>query len=367
MRPTIPAPEKWLPYLKEAYRAQYFSNFGPVERRFAEALTIRYGAENRIALPVNNCTAGITAALLSLGIRGQVAMPAFTFSAPAHAIVGAGCTPIFCDIDSTSWELSPKCLDQLLSRERISAVLHVRAFGLCRDLSPIEAVCRRHGVPLLVDAAAALGGSAASGPAIGHAGRFEVFSLHATKTFGIGEGGVVFGHSDDILNLRRVINFGHQGSDILEVGLNGKMSEMHAAIGLSVLDDIDCRIATRADAASVYRNRLEQCSSSIRHASSPGQPAWSAYPIELDSPQTLDALNRTIAPLVETRRYYFPALHRSSAFASSVDLPATDAIAGRILCLPIYSDMTREESQHVCRVLSDAIAPKLRASCTVEA
>jgi dTDP-4-amino-4,6-dideoxygalactose transaminase len=366
MRPTLPPPDKWLPYLQEAYSAQYFSNFGPVHTRFAEALTKRYGAEDRIALPVCNCTAGLTAALLALGIHGRVAMPAFTFSAPAHAIVGAACTPVFCDIDRETWEMSPECLDELLTRDRISAVLHVRAFGLCRDLSPIEAVCLRHGVPLIVDAAGSLGGVSTSGRAVGHAGRFEVFSLHATKTFGIGEGGVVFGHPDDVKQVRRVINFGQDGGDILAVGLNGKMCEMQAAVGLSVLDDIDRRIETRAAAAAIYCKLLQGDALRIRHASNPGLPPWSAYPIELESRDALESLKGSLAAYIETRKYYSPALHCSSAFAASVDLPVTDALAGRILCLPIYSDMTREESQHVCRVLSDSIAPMLKDPCTVE-
>jgi dTDP-4-amino-4,6-dideoxygalactose transaminase len=366
MRPALPTPDKWLPYLDEAYRAQYFSNFGPVHTRFADALTARYGADDRIALPVCSCTAGLTAALVALRIRGRVAMPAFTFSAPAHAAVGAGCTPVFCDVDRDTWEMSPACLDRLLASEQISAVLFVRAFGLCRDISAIEAVCLDHGVPLIVDAAAALGGAVDSGAAIGHAGRFEVFSLHATKTFCVGEGGVVFGHPDDIHELRRIINFGQEAEDILEAGLNGKMCEMQAAIGLAVLDDIDRRIATRAAAAAIYRNELGGYPLRIRHASNPGRPAWSAYPVELDSPEALENLRESAASQIETRRYYVPALHRSSAFAAPVNLPVTDALAGRILCLPIYSDMTREETQHVCRVLSDAIAPMLQDSCTVE-
>jgi dTDP-4-amino-4,6-dideoxygalactose transaminase len=361
MRPTLPAPDKWLPYLEESYRSQWFSNFGPVHVRFSEALTERYGGDDRIALPVSNCTAGLTATLLTLGLRGQVAMPSFTFSAPAHAVVGAGCTPLFCDIDSDTWEMSGSSLDRLLTREKVVAVLHVRVFGLCRDLSPIEEVCRRHGVPLIVDAAAALGGAVASGPAIGHAGRFEVFSLHATKTFGIGEGGVVFGHPEDIEHLRRVINFGQDGSNISTLGLNGKLCEMHAAIGLAVLDDIDLRIATRAAVASFYKKELSGGPYGIRHASIPGQPAWSAYPIELSSRDALDRLQRSVASQIETRRYYFPSLHRSEAFAASVDLPVTNALDGRILCLPVYSDMTREESQDVCRALSASFEPLLQA------
>jgi dTDP-4-amino-4,6-dideoxygalactose transaminase len=186
IRPTIPPPDAWLPYLQEAYQQRRFANFGPLATRLEHALTDKYGNGQREAVLVASGTAGLTAALLALNVRGKVVMPAFTFPATAHAALCAGCQPLLCDVSPQTWELDPGALSRLLQRETVGAVIHVRAFGFCRDLNEIEDVVRPFGVPLLVDAAAALGGQTAQGAYVGCQGDLEVFSLHATKVFEIG-------------------------------------------------------------------------------------------------------------------------------------------------------------------------------------
>ena len=136
--------------------------------------------------------------------------------------------------------------------------MHVRTFGFCRDISEIEEVARQFGVPLIVNAAAALGGCDERGAYAGSRGVAEVFSLHATKVFAVGEGGVVFASPDLAARIRAVANFGLCNDNVVLGGFNAKCSEFHAAVGLAVLECIDDYIERRGEIAAIYRRFLAE-------------------------------------------------------------------------------------------------------------
>ncbi len=352
IRPTIPPPEKWLPYVREAYESRWFSNNGPLGRRFEKALLAKYGLRDRDAVLLASCTDGLTATLLALSIEGNVAIPAFTFPATAQAVVRAGCRPVLCEVSRNTWELDPEELSRLLRRGRISAVIHVRAFGFCRDVSEIEDVCRQFGVPLIIDAAAALGGRNEQGDYAGSQGVAEVFSLHATKVFAVGEGGVVCTSPDLADRIRAVANFGLCNNDVVMDGFNAKCSEFHAAVGLAVLDCIDEYVQHRSEIAAAYRSFIDDgfgCGVAV----SPGKPPWQTYPVLLP-------LGTDVAKLVrqaklrdlEVRRYYHPALHQTTLFGQPGRRFANSSeLSERMLCLPVYSDMAPREFDQVLSVL----------------
>lgn len=357
IRPTLPAPERWLPYLAQSYAQRTYSNSGPGVLRLEAALTAKYGA-GREAVLLANATAGLTAALMAAGVRGPVLVPSFTFSASVHAIVQAGCTPVLCDVDSDTWELTAEILERALSRVQVAAVMPVRAFGLCRDLAPLAAVATRHGLPVILDSAAALGGRLETGAYVGGQGLIEVFSLHATKVFGVGEGGVLFCMPEMKERVKRVCNFGQERGEVLEAGLNGKMSEFHAAVGLAVLEDIDQAIAHRQRVAARYRKALSGLSW-LDHPKACGRAPYQTYPLLMDSAARAEQVVAGCAARgVEMRRYYRPALHLASAFA---DFPAleprqAETLASRMLCLPVYSDMTSTEQERVVEAVAASAA-----------
>ena len=278
VRPCVPPPVEWLPWLEESYRARWFTNGGPLVARLEAALTQKYGAGRRRAVLVSSGTAGLVATLLALEIRGKVVVPAYTFPATAHAIAQAGCEPLLCDVSPDTWELCPSALRTLLQRERVAAVMHVRAYGFCRSLDDIEMLAAEAGVPLIVDAAAALGGSEPGGVFAGQRGCAEVFSLHATKVFAVGEGGLVMASPAIEPRIRRAINFGFENHEVCAPGLNGKLSELHAAVGLAMLARMDAVTATRQRLARDFTRvmemvnvlRLPQHTGSWRVADLPG-------------------------------------------------------------------------------------------------
>jgi dTDP-4-amino-4,6-dideoxygalactose transaminase len=345
IRPVVPEPEAWLPYLRRSYDDRVFSNTGPAARRLEAALAERWAGPDREVVLTASCTTGLAAALLALGATGDVVVPAFTFPATAHAVRQSGCRPVFCDVSPDTWELDPEALATVLRRHPASAVVHVRAFGFCRDVTDVAAVASRHGARVVVDAAAALGGRFADGRPVGGQGDVEVFSMHVTKVFGVGEGGAIFAAREHAERVRRACNFGLADGDVTMAGVNGKLSDVHAAIGLAVLDRIDDVVARRQEVGRRYARHLADVPWATP-ASDVGAPPLQTFPLLVDTSARAAALVEHCRRRgVELRRYYAPALHLTSAFASCERgrLEVAERLAARMVCLPVHSDMTDVE------------------------
>lgn len=360
IRPTIPPPAAWLDLLAPAYKERRYSNFGPVASRLERELEQKYASPEHSVVLVSSGTAGLIAALLALDVRGAVAMPSFTFPATASAVMLARCAPLFIDVSPETWELDLAQLEQMLQRQRIGAILHVRTLGLCHPLDDLERLAQSFGVPLIVDSAASLGGREPSGAWVGGSGDAEIFSLHATKVFGVGEGGAVFVRKHLAERLRKTINFGLADGVPEVLGFNGKLSEVHAAIGLAVLERIDGFIARRGEIARGYRARLAQ-DAALEHPPNAGAPPWQTYPVAL--PGDADAVvEELVAAGVGVRRYYAPPLHRTPPFAADVSLPTTDDLSARMICLPVYSDMSDRELDEIIAIANRVLAPAFERS-----
>jgi len=357
IRPTIPAPDAWLDLLAPAYAERRYSNFGPVATRLERELEQRYAPAQRSVVLVSSATAGLTAALLALEVKGAVAMPSFTFPATASAVALAGCEPLFLDVSPHTWELDLAQLEQALQRQRVGAILHVRTLGLCHSLEELERLARAVGVPLIVDSAASLGGREECGAWVGGSGDAEIFSMHATKVFGVGEGGAVFVREPLVERVRATINFGLSDGVPETLGFNGKLSEVHAAIGLAVLERIDGFLARRAEIADRYRAELT-AAEGLEHAPNAGSPPWQTYPVALPG-DAGSVVRRLVAAGVGVRRYYAPALHRTPPYAADADLPTTDDLAARMICLPVYSDMSDSELDEIIAITNGVLARAL--------
>jgi dTDP-4-amino-4,6-dideoxygalactose transaminase len=348
IRPTVPEPEVWLPNLRSSYEQRVFTNSGPAAVRFEAALADKYAGTGREVILVANCTCGIAAALLAVGASGRVVVPAFSFSATAQAVLLSGCLPVFCDVSRETWEINPGALEEVLTR--------YPAFGFCRDVAAIETVASRYGARLIVDGAAALGGRLESGAFVGQQGDAEAFSMHVTKVFGIGEGGVVFASRQYATRLRQACNFGLASGDIVMRGLNAKLSDFHAAIGLALLDRIDGYIERRRQVGECYDRAFASCAWASR-AVNIGAPPMQMYPLQIESARRAEGMvEKSLQRGVELRRYYRPALHQASAFSSYErgHLEVSEDLASRTVCLPVYSDMADAEVATVIDTVTGA-------------
>lgn len=351
MKPLLVGHERVLPYLAEIDRNRWYTNFGPLCSRFEQALGEHWlGDGAGAACTVANGTFGLLVALLAQGAQpgGYCVMPAWTFPASALAVTQAGMKPFFVDIDPETGVLDEEEVRRTLRQMKaaVGAVLVVAPFGAPLDAAPWEVLARETGIAVVIDAAAGFDSLRPSTlPA--------VVSLHATKAFGIGEGGAVVARDAELVQRCRVhSNFGFDGKrEASVVGVNGKLSEYGAAIGLATLDAWpDTRRRWQA-VAGAYRERLAGLDGELGLAAGYGGD-WisSTLVVTLLRPEA-DGLARFLrARGIETRRWWMQGCHRQPAFQAfpAGRLRCTDDAAARTLGLPLYLDLGVAQIEHVC-------------------
>ncbi|SET95506.1 DegT/DnrJ/EryC1/StrS family aminotransferase [Geodermatophilus poikilotrophus] len=358
--PALPSLRDIEPYFAEAERVRWFSNGGPcvtrLERECANALGLLHPG-----VAVNNATSGLMVALRAClgtpdGERRLVAVPSFTFIASVNAVVWAGFEPVFVDIDPDDWHISESSLARLHDlRGSLAGILLCSTFGTApsaaRRASLAAATCAL-GVPVVVDSAAGFGAVDEDGRPLGDQGDVEVFSFHATKPFAIGEGGLVTSRSDGVLDtVSELVNFGfdHTRSVTGHLGINGKMPELTAAVGLTVLDRFDEVLTRRRTAAAWLRDELEPAGIAFQ-AGSTGS-TFQFVPIALPTPAARGLLlQKAQDARIEVRAYFDPPMHRLPALTTCRqvgDLAVTGSLAERIIGLPMANDISATSLERI--------------------
>jgi dTDP-4-amino-4,6-dideoxygalactose transaminase len=352
-RPEPPKPEAILAYYERSREAGFYSNGGPCARLLSDRLSDYLGAGTH-AIPVGNCTVGLMVALraacgMPTGERRIVLTPSYTFTATACAIEWAGFQPAFVDIERRGWHLDPAALEAALARfgAAVAGVLACATFGAAPAAEQRAAwreLCAAHGVPLLIDSAPGFGSRDAAGRPLGGLGDTEIFSFHATKPFAIGEGGLIATADADLAaRVSRMVNFGLEpGTRIsTDIGMNAKMSELHAAAGLAMLDRIDDVVARRQANAARLREAIGP-DAHLLHQAGAERSTWQIFHVLCPTPAMRDRVV-ALAPGhgIEVRTMHDPALHTHPAFADAPrdTLPVTEAAAARALALPMANTL----------------------------
>ncbi len=353
VRPDIPTPDSWIGELTPAYSNRYFTNFGEAESKLTRRLTEKFAGSDVEVTLACNATIALAAALLAHGVRGNVVIPNFTFPATLQSVLAARCTPILCDVDSETCELDTNELQEILKVFSVAAVVPVRPYGFVRDMSELIGICQPLGIPVIVDSAAALGVANIKATEL----VTEVCSLHATKSFGIGEGAAVFSHSTMRPKIMRALNFGLNPDRTFEYGLNGKMSEFQAAVGLAQFAQIDRLSSERRAMASWYFEHLKEFTT-LRYPIEPGLTAWSNFPVIL--PNNVDTATFELSchqSGYQIRRYYWPAISEgfSEKLASASALGVSKKLSQQAVCLPLYSTVSKSELIEIGEILSNAL------------
>lgn len=336
MVPDLPTPVEYLPLLEEIEQGGWYSNFGPLVRRLESQLLATFGASDESCVTCSNATAGLTAALLASGRSGPVLLPAFTFPASLGAVRAAGMTPIVADVDAEHWTLSGDVLDRALAETGAQAVMLVAPFGISRNWAAELAIARKRGATVIIDNASGLGGPRHAEPYGDDV--FEVFSMHATKPFAVGEGGAIFARQTHDAALRAALNFALRSYDQPggpAWGFNGKMSEFHAAVGIVQAQRIQDIVRRRQTFAAYYRDQLARypelvCPQDHRRA------PWQAFPVLLPSGAAAESFIESAATAgVEIRRYYRPSLSRWPQTRCYGACPVAEDLADRMCVLPV--------------------------------
>lgn len=312
---------------------------------------------------VANCTSALMLILKVLDLHGDVIVPSFTFHATAHAVVWNGLTPVFADCDLNTFCMDPESVLDRASKNT-AAILAVHMFGNPAPVEQFEKIAARLRVPLIYDAAHALGASI-DGTRVGGFGVAEVFSMSPTKLIVAGEGGLIATRDAALARrLRTARNYGDSGNHDPEIlGLNARMSEFHAALALRGMAGVEERIARRNQIRLHYERRLRSVGGlSFQHVPPEARSSCKDFAIIVD-PQVFGRGRDWLSSALEkenigVRRYFWPPVHRQKLYFDMWDgrlLPVTDHISDRVLCLPIYSSLRYADVDKVC----DAI---LRAS-----
>ena len=354
-RPLTPPFERVAARLAPSYDRGMLTN-GPLVRELEERLADRLGVPEVVAL--SSCTAGLMLTIQALAPAGPVVLPSFTFSASAHAVAWNGLAPVFCECDPTSCQID---VDDARGRlDGAGAILATHVFGAPAPVDEVTALAASAGIPVVFDAAHALGATH-DGVACGGFGAAEVFSLSPTKLVVAGEGGIVATRDADLArHLRLGRDYGNPGDyDTQFVGLNARMSEIHAAIALESLDQLDGHLAQRRALADRYVTGLAGVPGLAVQAVADGdESTWKDLTIVIDvetfglpREQLVDALT---AEGIDTRRYFYPAVHRQRAYAGveGGPLPVTDDVADRVLSLPMFATLREDQVDGIVEVLA---------------
>ena len=363
-RPNVADRRRLLARLTDMLDRRWLTNNGPFVRELEERLAALLGV--RHCLAVANGTAGLELAIRAAGLAGEVIVPSFTFVATAHALAWHGITPVFADVSPGLPTLDPVAVERLIT-PRTTGIIGVHAWGRTCDVEALEDLARRRGLVLLFDAAHALGCTRGGRP-VGSFGRAEVFSFHATKFFNTFEGGAGATDDDELARqVRLARNFGFAGEDtVVALGVNAKLSEAAAAMGLTALDGLDRLIDVNRRNDAHYREQLHGCPGLALVPHAAGERHNYQYVVaEIDEAAAgigRDAVQAVLrAENVLARRYFHPGVHRMAPYASQqpdagARLPHTERLAGRVLCLPTGTAVSRPEIAMICRILRLALS-----------
>jgi dTDP-4-amino-4,6-dideoxygalactose transaminase len=361
-RPNIGDRRKLLARIEGLLDRNWLSNNGPLVQEFEERLKSHLGV--RHCIPICNGTVALELAIRALDLKGEVILPAFTFVATAHALQWQGITPVFADIDPQTHNLDPSAVERMIT-PRTSGIVGVHVWGRPCAVEALQAIADKHHLQLMFDAAHAFGCSH-GGRMIGNFGRCEVFSFHATKFFNTFEGGAIATNDDELAaKIRLMKNFGFKGYDnVVYLGVNGKMTEVCAAMGLTGLESLDEFLEVNQRNYEAYQEALAGIPG-LRLIEYPAAERCNRQyiVIEVDENAYGRSRDETVRMLhgenVLARKYFWPGCHRMEPYRTLYpeagrDLPHTEEVAGRVIVLPTGTAVDVATISVICKTMKAA-------------
>ncbi len=357
VRPAAPSLDRVTELLRGSWDLGMLTN-GPLvadlEARAADFLHVPH------VVAVSSCTTGLMLALRALDVHGDVVMPSFTFSASAHAVAWNDATPRFAECDARTFQLDLADAGKRISGA--SALLATHVFGAPCAPDDVEMLAGANGLPLVFDAAHAFGARCGDS-FVGGFGDAEVFSLTPTKPLVAGEGGLVATRRDDVAEAVRIgRDYANPGDyDTRFVGLNGRMSELHAATALASLEVFAANQSKRFEIVERYRAGLAAIPGiRLQEVAACDRSTWKDFTIAVDAETyglTRDGLRRVLgAEGVDTRTYFDPPVHRQRAYGAlpPVELAVTDEVSSQVLSLPVYPALAAPTVDGIVAVIAAA-------------
>jgi dTDP-4-amino-4,6-dideoxygalactose transaminase len=348
-KPFLPPIEKYQSYLRGIWDRNWLTNNGPLVNELELKLKDFLGLNH--LLFTSNGTIAIQIAIKALNLKGKIITTPFSYVATTSSIVWEGCEPVFVDIDKDTFNIDPDQIEHKID-DTTSAILATHCFGNACDIESIDSIAKKHGLKVIYDAAHCFGTQYKS-KAIFDYGDISTTSFHSTKLFHSVEGGAVVAQDPEIVRrMAYMRNFGHDGFEKFNgVGINGKNSEFHAAMGLCNLQYIGEIMGRRKEQCDNYNALLKNLN--VRHIKIQEgcDFNYSYYPVVFSDEQVAMKAKASLEDNeIFPRRYFFPSLS-SLNYVNRYATPVSDQVASSILCLPLYHDLSLEEQSMIARIL----------------
>lgn len=356
----IPITKPFLPPLKEyeqllqgIWKRNWLTNNGPLLNEYEIELKSYLNVEHLLC--VGNGTLALQLAFRALNLSGKVITTPFSYVATTSSLVWEGLQPVFVDIDPHTYNIDPFKIEEAIDPET-TAILATHCFGNACDIEAIEVIARKHNLKVIYDASHCFG-TLYKGKSIFDYGDISTLSLHATKPVHMVEGGAVFTQDPELLRKMALLrNFGHDGMEQFDgVGINAKNSEFHAAMGLAVLKHADAILESRSVQSNRYFNWLQDEEIQFQKVQENCHFNYAYFSVVFKNEETLLKVNRELGRNgITARRYFYPGLNTLD-YVNGAVMPVSDEIAARVLCLPLYLELTEEEQLYVVRIIKRAL------------
>ncbi|MEA3259787.1 MAG: DegT/DnrJ/EryC1/StrS family aminotransferase [Pseudomonadota bacterium] len=359
-KPYLPSREKLDKYLDGIYERQWLTNNGQLVQELTQQLEDYLGVEN--LLLVSNGTLALQIAYRAVGVsdttpgaQPEAITSPFTFIATASSLKWDGVQPVFADIDPDTWCLNPANIEAAIT-PNTRAIVPVHVFGNACDVEAIGAISQKHSLKVIYDASHAFGVNYKGESLLKH-GDAATLSFHATKLFHTGEGGaIIFKRKEDLERAKRMINFGITGPEsIEELGINAKMNELQAAMGLCVLDEMEDNLTARAAVWHRYEQALSQALQ-LQAKPEAQDYNYAYFPVVFENEEQAVGIAATLKENgVLARRYFYPSLDSLELVNGTDNCQVSRSIANRILCLPLYAELEAESSKLIIDKIKGAL------------
>lgn len=353
-RSHLPSREKLEAYINQLYDTAYLTNFGPLEQQLTSALE-QYLNINHLVLMANG-TLALMLLMRGLGLKGEIITTSYTFPATAAAIRWSGLEPKFADINFADWTIDPNKVEDLITPQT-SAILATHVYGNPCNIEALATLGEQYKLPVLYDGAHGFGIQYGKQSLLGM-GMGTAVSFHATKLFHTVEGGgVIVGDPDLAARLKRLINFGIAGPEqVADVGINAKMSELHAAVGLANLQEIDDCIRLRKSHLQYYQQRLDHSGIKWQQWRMNASTNGAYAPVNLSSEHSLLNVKQQLETKnIFPRRYFYPSLDVLPCHGAPNNTPNAQQVAATTLCLPLYAELTQNQLDLICETVLSSI------------
>lgn len=349
----LPPLEEYVKYLEQIWASGWLTNHGPLvqelEAELAKFLNVPY------VHFVSNGTIAIQIALRALEIDGEVITTPFSYVATSNSILWEHCQPVFVDIDSRTCCIDPQKIEAAIT-ERTQAILPVHVYGYPADVEAIEKIADRHNLKVIYDAAHAFGCNLGERSILSY-GDISTLSFHATKIFHSVEGGAIITHTKEMADrINKIKSFGHLGDEYFMLGVNGKNSEFHAAMGLCVLPHVDEIIQKRKRVCEVYSSELGDTNIIFTNNPKNYRHNYAYFPVLFRNEEQLQAVKKMLNMNgVNPRRYFYPSLNTLPFLEKKQPCPVSEDISSRVMCLPLYDSLQEDDVKRICGLVRAAM------------